>query len=123
MLQQPIQDTMQIDNRIIDDVAIIDIHDEKFEYPKTQVLKNYVMRLIQEGHHHLVLNLSSVTMLDSFGIAVFISILKYCKKEGGNLTMYGLNEQVMHLMELTRMDRVLDIWETEGQAVAHVKSS
>lgn len=114
---------MQIDNRIIDDVAIIDIHDEKFEYPKTQVLKNYVMRLIQEGHHHLVLNLSSVTMLDSFGIAVFISILKYCKKEGGNLTMYGLNEQVMHLMELTRMDRVLDIWETEGQAVAHVKSS
>lgn len=123
MLQQSMQGTMQIDNRIVDGVAIIDIQDEKFEYPKTQVLKNYVMRLIQDGHHHLVLNLSSVNILDSFGIAVFISILKYCKKENGNLTMYGLNDQVMHLMELTRMDRVLDIWETEGQALAHVKSS
>lgn len=113
--------SIKVDKRIVNGCVIIDIEDGKFEYPKTQVLKNYVMRLIQEGHKYLVLNLSDVKMLDSFGIAVFISILKYCKKEGGNLTMYGLNEQVSHLIELTRMDRVLDIWETEGQAVAHVK--
>ncbi len=113
---------MNLEHRVVnDDVVVIDIKDEKFEYPKTQVLKSYVMHLLDEKHKYLVVNLSNVTMLDSFGIAVFISIFKQCKQQGGNLTMYGLNEQVTHLMELTRMDRVLDIWEGEGQAVAHVK--
>ncbi len=113
---------MNLAHRVInDDVVVVDINDDNFEYPKTQVLKNYVMHLLDDQYKYLVLNLSNVMMLDSFGIAVFISIFKRCKQNGGNLTMFGLNKQVTHLMELTRMDRVLDIWEGEGQAVAHVK--
>ncbi|MBY0451375.1 MAG: STAS domain-containing protein [Cyanobacteria bacterium] len=112
---------MNITHRIIENgVVVIDIEDDRFEYPKTQVLKNHVVHLLKEGHKHLVLNLSNVEMLDSFGIAVFISTLKMARSEHGNLTLFGLNEKVNKLIELTRMDRVLDIWETEGQAVAHV---
>jgi anti-sigma B factor antagonist len=78
------------------------------------------MHLLQNNHEYLVLNLSNVKMLDSFGLAVIISILKLCKQANGNVTLYGLNPTVTRLMEITHMDRVLDIWPTEGQAVAHV---
>lgn len=111
---------MDLKNREVENCVVIDINESKFEHPKTQVLKNHTAKLIQEDKPFLVFNLEKVEMIDSFGIAVFISVLKQCKKAGGNLTLYGLNDQVISLMELTRMDRVLDIWETEGQAVAHV---
>lgn len=112
---------MDLEHRLVDGCAVVDIKEDRFEYPKTQVLKNYVLRLLEDGVRYVTLNLSNVQMLDSFGIAVFISILKACKKNGGNLTLFGLNTQVIHLMELTRMDRVLDIWESESQALAHAR--
>lgn len=112
---------MEIRDRVVDDCVIIDLSDDKFHYPKTMVLKNHVMHLLQKGHKHLVLNLSDVAMLDSFGIAVIISLLKTCKAENGNLTLYGLNDTIVRLMEITKMDRVLDIWESETQAIHQVK--
>jgi anti-sigma B factor antagonist len=114
-------DQLEITHRQKDGCIIIDITDDHFGYPKTMVLKNHVMRLLSSGNAYLILNLQGVRMLDSFGIAAIVSILKRCKETGGNLTLYGLNDQVNRLMEMTHMDRVLDIWETEGQAVSHVK--
>ena len=114
---------MQLQNRFETTCVIIDLEDDSFGYPKTMVLKSHALKLIEDGHHHLVLNLGRVKTLDSFGIAVIISILKTCKERKGNLTLYGLNDQVMRLMELTHMDRVLDIWETEMQAVRQVTAA
>lgn len=111
---------MELSNRFLADCVVVDIADDQFGYPKTLVLKSHISRLLEEGHRHIVLNLNQVDMLDSFGIAVMISMLKQCKEYQGNLTLYGLNEQVNRLIELTRMDRVLDIWDTEGQAVSQV---
>ncbi|MCE3234438.1 MAG: Anti-sigma factor antagonist [Vampirovibrio sp.] len=113
---------MELENRFLPDCVVVDISDDKFGYPKTLVLKSHVTRLLAEGHRHVVLNLGQVEMLDSFGLAVLISLLKLCKEHRGNLTLYGLNQQVTRLIELTHMDRVLDIWETEGQAVSQVKA-
>lgn len=111
---------MELENRFLENCVVIDISEERFEYPKTLVLKNHVLHLIQEGHSHLVLNLSNVQALDSFGIAVIVSVLKHCKEANGNVTLFGLNEQVLRLIELTHMDRVLDIWPSENQAISQV---
>jgi anti-sigma B factor antagonist len=108
---------MHIENRFVENCVILDVTDEQFEYPKTSVLKSHVLHLIQEGHVNLVLNLTNVKMLDSFGIATFISILKECKSRNGSLALYGLNDTVNRLMEITHMDRVLEIWLTEAQAL------
>jgi anti-sigma B factor antagonist len=112
---------MEIMDRFVEDCVVIDMTEERFEYPKTIVLKNHALKLLQEGHNHFVLNMSDVQNLDSFGIAVIVSILKHCREANGNLTLFGLNEQVQRLIELTHMDRVLDIWPSESQAVAQVR--
>jgi anti-sigma B factor antagonist len=114
---------MELTNRFLPECVVVDVADDRFGYPKTLVLKSHVSHLVQNGHRHVVLNLAQVEMLDSFGLAVLISLLKLCKEVHGNLTLYGLNDQVTKLIELTHMDRVLDIWETEGQAVSRVKPS
>ncbi len=114
---------MDLANRFLPDCVVVDVIDDKFGYPKTMVLKNHVAKLLMEGHRHVVLNLSQVQTLDSFGIAVLISLLKLCRELKGNLTLFGLNKQVSSLMELTHMDRVLDIWESEAQAISQVRTA
>lgn len=114
---------MELANRFFPDCVVVDVVDDKFGYPKTMVLKNHVAKLLMEGHRHVVLNFSQVQMLDSFGIAVLISLLKLCREIRGNLTLFGLNQQISSLIELTHMDRVLDIWESEAQAVSQVRET
>jgi anti-anti-sigma factor len=114
---------MEINNRIQQGCVILDIYDEKFEYPKTLILKNHVLRLLQEGHSHLIINLTHINMLDSFGLAVIISVLKLCKMQNGALALYGANAQVTRLLELTHMDRVLEVWESEAQAIYQIENS
>jgi anti-sigma B factor antagonist len=114
---------MELVNRFLPGCVVVDIVDDKFGYPKTLILKSHVSKLLTEGHRNVVLNLAQVETLDSFGIAVLISLLKLCKEIKGNLTLYGLNEQVSRLMEITHMDRVLEIWESEGQAISQVKAT
>jgi anti-sigma B factor antagonist len=113
---------MELENRFLPECVVVDISDDKFGYPKTLVLKSHVAHLLESGHRRIVLNLGAVDMLDSFGLAVLISLLKLSKENGGNLTLYGLNKQVSRLIELTHMDRVLEIWETESQAITQVKA-
>jgi anti-anti-sigma factor len=114
---------MELVNRFLPGCVVVDIVDDKFGYPKTLILKSHVSKLLTEGHRNVVLNLAQVETLDSFGIAVLISLLKLCKEIKGNLTLYGLNEQVSRLMEITHMDRVLEIWESEGQAISQLKAT
>ncbi|MGE0200928.1 MAG: STAS domain-containing protein [Candidatus Melainabacteria bacterium] len=109
---------MEIETRSVDGCVILDLFDKHFCHPQTVVLKHHVAKILASGHSHLVLNLSGVEMLDSFGIAAMVSILKLCKEHQGNMTLYGANKDVNRLMEITHMDRVLDIWESEGQAVS-----
>ena len=114
---------MEIQHRLVDDCVVIDIADDYFCHPKTVLLKNQVMHLLKDGHKFMVLNVSDIKMLDSFGLATMVSILKSCKENEGNLTLYGANDQVNRLLEITRMDRVLDVWESEGQAIGMVKEN
>ena len=111
---------VDLGNRFLPSCVVVDVVDDHFGYPKTLVLKNHVSRLILDGHRHVVLNLGQVQMLDSFGIAVLLSLLRLCREQQGHLSLYGVNDAIYRLMEITRMDRVLDIRSTEQEAIAQV---
>lgn len=110
---------MKIQCRLEKQCAILDIQEDRLEYPKTVLLKNYLIRLLQDGHYKLALNIANVRSLDSFGLAVIISMMKECRKHKGDLCLYGLNDFNTKLVEMTRLDKVLTICQTEKQAIKH----
>jgi anti-anti-sigma factor len=112
---------VNIQDRFVEECVILDIKETTFEYPKTSQIKTHVEGLLNQGHHYFVLNMSNIQVLDSFGLAVIISLLKLSKSHGGNLALYGLNQQVSRLIEVTHMDRILDIWISEAQALSQIK--
>ncbi len=74
--------------------------------------------VIRDGGARLVLDLSSVTFVDSMALAVLVSALKLARKEGGDLVLLRPTPPVRSLLEVTRLDLVFLIFEDEESAVA-----
>lgn len=70
-----------------------------------------------EGKKQVVLDLSSLTLVDSSGLGVLIACLRQVSAAGGDLKLCGLSPQVRALFELVRMHRLFSIYNTRDEAV------
>ena len=64
-----------------------------------------------------VIDLSQVRFMDSSGLGALLSCMRRLNSAGGELKLCNLQKPVRVLMELVRMHRVFDIYETREQAV------
>jgi anti-sigma B factor antagonist len=64
------------------------------------------------------LNLKGVRYIDSSGIASLVEGLKASRDIGSRMILYGLNTTVREVMELSRLQRIFEIYESEEQALS-----
>jgi anti-sigma B factor antagonist len=64
------------------------------------------------------LNLEKVRYIDSSGIASLVEGLKASRDQGSRLILYGLSKSVREVMELSRLQKIFEIHESEAQALA-----
>jgi len=64
------------------------------------------------------LNLKNVRFIDSSGIASLVEALKASRDLGSRLILYGLNKTVREVMQLSRLQKIFEIYEDEEQALA-----
>jgi anti-sigma B factor antagonist len=112
--------TVYISDRQVDGCTVLDIRAENFTYPQSVALKNYVAHLIEQGEKFFVLNVNEVHLVDSYGLATIISVLKMTQERGGAIALYGLNETFTKLVKVTHLDRVLETWPSEAQATYYL---
>jgi anti-sigma B factor antagonist len=65
----------------------------------------------------VVLDLKDVTFADSTGLAALVRGMKRAREHKGDLRLCGLQKPVRTILELTRLDRVIDIRADEPAAV------
>jgi anti-sigma B factor antagonist len=63
------------------------------------------------------LNLEKVRYIDSSGIASLVEGLKASREMGSRLILYGLSKTVREVMELSRLQKIFEIHESEAQAL------
>lgn len=81
------------------------------------LLKEQVGELIAEGCRELVIDLALVDFVDSTGLGVLVAILKGLRTRGGALRLIGAAEPVATVLEVTRLDRVLEAHDTLDEAL------
>ena len=75
----------------------------------TPRVRNEIVRLVADGATHLVLDLSRVDFIDSFGLGVLVGALKRVRSHGGGMRVVITEPRVLKVVELTGLDRVLDL--------------
>lgn len=67
--------------------------------------------------YRLAVNLTDVRYVDSSGIASLVEVLKAARNTDKRLVLYGLNEAVREVLQLTRLTKIFEIRKTEAEAM------
>lgn len=66
---------------------------------------------------NVVLDLAGVDFIDSSGLAAIVHGMKQCRAVGGDLRLCKPPQAVRMVLELTRLDKALDIYPNEESAL------
>ncbi|MEO7994513.1 MAG: STAS domain-containing protein [bacterium] len=108
---------MDIATREQNNILIVDIKGE-LDAKAAPDLKDALTDKITGGQHRVLVNLSDISYLDSAGLGVLVSGLKFATRQNGDLRMWGLQDEVKNIFQLTRLNKVFQIFDTEEQAMA-----
>jgi anti-sigma B factor antagonist len=82
-------------------------------------MRKVLLGEIKEKHTAKVfLNLKNVRYIDSSGIASLVEGLKASRDQGSRLILFGLSPAVREVMQLSRLQKIFEIYEDEEQALS-----
>jgi anti-sigma B factor antagonist len=86
-----------------------------------QELKRKVLAEFERGDRRFLIDLGETGYIDSSGLGVIVSLTKQLRAGGGELRLTNLNDDLKSLFELTRLDTLVQIGDSEdgdaGRAV------
>ena len=109
---------MQIAARALQGCTILDLSGD-IDLANSPAMRKALLGEIKEKRTPKVfLNLKNVRYIDSSGIASLVEGLKASRDLGSRLILYGLNKTVREVMQLSRLQKIFEIYEDEEQALA-----
>jgi anti-sigma B factor antagonist len=73
---------------------------------------------VKEKVMKIVVNLDNVSYIDSSGLATLVEMLKKTRSYGGKFCISNLAPKVKSLFEITKLEKLFEIFETEEDAMA-----
>ncbi|MFJ9721667.1 STAS domain-containing protein [Streptomyces sp. NPDC101209] len=86
------------------------------------MIREAVIRLLDEGHHHFVLDLGFVTFMDSMGLGAMVAITKRIREYDGSLRIASVSGRVLRLFELSGMRKSYEIYPSTADAAQSAPS-
>jgi anti-sigma B factor antagonist len=114
---------MQIDERTISDVVVLDIKGRVQLGEGDEMLKDKVNSLLNQGRKKIVLNLAEVPYIDSAGLGEVVRTFTTVSRQGGQLKLLNLTKRITDLLAITKLLTVFDTYDSEQDAVQSFSAS
>ena len=114
---------MEIDERTIGDVVVLDIKGRVQLGDGDEMLKDKVNSLLNQGRKKLVLNLAEVPYIDSAGLGEVVRTFTTVSRQGGSLKLLNLTKRITDLLAITKLLTVFDTYDSEQDAVQSFSAS
>src|SRR3981189_455920 len=108
---------MQIDERTVGDVVVLDLKGKVTLGQGDELLKDKVNSLVNQGHRKIVLNLAGVPYVDSAGLGEIVRTYTTVSRQGGSLKLLNLTKRITDLLSITKLLTVFDTFDAENDAV------
>lgn len=109
---------MKIKQKETGGVAVLEVSGEMYGGPENMKLLEMVTELAEQGHKKLIINFSKVKWVASTGLGILITVKTRFERDGGKLKLSNLNERVLSLFQVTKINTVMDTYASEEEAVA-----
>jgi anti-sigma B factor antagonist len=114
---------MQIDERKIGDVVVLDLKGKVTLGEGDELLKDKVNSLVNQGFRKLVLNLEGVPYIDSAGLGEIVRTYTTVSRQGGSLKLLNLTKRITDLLAITKLLTVFETFDSENDAVKSFSAS
>jgi anti-sigma B factor antagonist len=108
---------MQIEERVVGDVMILDLKGKMTLGEGDELLKDKINSLVSQGRKKLVLNLEGVPYIDSAGLGEVVRTYTTVSRQGGKLKLLNLTKRIQDLLSITKLLTVFETYESEADAV------
>ena len=105
---------------VVQGVTVVHFTDTKIiDQRNINLIAAELMELVEKGGaKKMLLNLENVQYLSSAVLGKLISLHKALRLSGGSLKLCSIAKPIYEVFEITRLDKVFDIYETEPEAIA-----
>ena len=100
------------------DAVVVRVKTAKLTYPVLSSFFQQVRAVLEDGTRKLVLDLEAVNYIDSETIGCLVDIHRLVSDLGGALRLSGLQRRVHTMLSMTGVDRFLDVYDVEAEALA-----
>lgn len=107
---------LEVSVQELDRGAIMSIAGDVDLYSSPEVRK-HIISLTGKKVKNILIDLHQVSYMDSSGIATLVEGLQQVGKYKGKLIIYGLDNAVKEVFELSRLDKVFDIYPDKDAAM------
>jgi anti-sigma B factor antagonist len=96
---------MKITTELINSIFIVTCEGSRLDASFAQDFLEAMKGFIEKGHFDILLDLSAVDFVDSTGLGSIVHCLKEIDSRG-QLVLCGVNEMVLSLLQMTRLDKI-----------------
>ena len=98
-------------------VAVVRVKEARLTYPLLSDFANTIAALIASGEKKVLLDLSTVSYVDSATIGCLMDLYRQATAGGGTLKLSGVQKRVETMLTMTGAHNFLQIHQDEGAAL------
>jgi anti-sigma B factor antagonist len=88
---------------------------DMYSFPR---LESQLNALFQQGRYSLVLDCRDLDYIGSAGLGALIGFAKQAREHKGDLRLFNVSERIYKIIELLGFTKILEVYQTEDDAVA-----
>lgn len=112
---------MKFQGEIKDSIILLSIEGDLIGESNGAEIVGFVSDAMSSTVKSCGIDLSAVRYMNSSGIGVLITLLTKLKNAGGGLCLISPSEQIMKLLQITKLNDVFTIVESQEEAIEKLK--
>ena len=108
---------MQIEERVVGDVTILDLKGKITLGEGDEALKDKINSLVLQDRRRILLNLGGVPYIDSAGLGEIVRTYTTVSRQGGHLKLVNLTKRITDLLSITKLLTIFETFDSEADAL------
>ncbi len=115
--------SLEANLRHIAGVTVLDLSGRMAAGDEADLLRDRLLHAFEKGEHWILLNFEDVDFVDSSGLGEMVAAYAALTRRGGILRLLNVSEHLAHLLALTQLDQLFDVYDNEPAALASFTSA
>lgn len=99
------------------DFKIIEVMEKRVYLTVTEIFKEELISVIEQGNHKLIIDLNRVVVMNSTGLGVLILIRDMLNKKGGVIKLSNLQPLLLDIFMRMKLDILFDVYKSNAEAL------